>query len=499
MRLLALEWDDQELRAVAARASGGKLTLERVWAEPLVGGEAAVKDKLAEVVKQLGTSRVETLVAVGRANLELRVLTIPFAPPDEVPDLVRFQAMRQFSTLGEDWSVDFVPLADRGDEGTTVLAAALSPDSIASLRGPCEAAGLTVKCLGLRPFAATAVLRELEGPDFRCRMLVDILTAEADLTVIAGGLAVLPRTVRLPQDEDEDTKRQVVKGEIRRTMIAASNQLGGRRVDELVIFGDKDELTTYAATLSTDLGIPVIVIDPFQNIEADADSAQSWPSRPGRFAPLLGLLLDHAANCPPQIDFLNPHRRPEPKSNRRLYGLIGAAAAAVLMLPLLGIWWIRSGKATEIADLQQQLQKLEKEIKSYDDEVAAVAELEHFEAGNIRWIDEMAWLSERLPPADKIIVGDFAAVVAPKGEAGGRVTLQAVADKATTVTGMEPSLKDDRHLVSGSGAKEDLNLPVLHWRFLKTIFVAPPDLSEPPREIEAAKTPGSEVAKGESP
>src|SRR6188472_4223980 len=107
MRLLALEWDDLELRAIAARTVNGQLTPEKVWAEALPSGDASVKEKLTGIVRELGTTRVETLVAVGRANLELRVLTIPFAPTDEVPDLVRFQAMRQFSTLGEDWAVDY--------------------------------------------------------------------------------------------------------------------------------------------------------------------------------------------------------------------------------------------------------------------------------------------------------------------------------------------------------------------------------------------------------
>ncbi len=498
MRLLALEWDDTELRAVAARTVAGKLTLERLWALPLAGSDStSVQQKLAEVIRDLGTNRIETLIAVGRANLELRVLTIPAAPPDEVPDLVRFQAMRQFSTLGEDWAVDFVHLADRGEEGLTVLAAALSPDSIASLRGPCEAVGLSVKCLGLRPFAATAVVREQQGPDFGCRMLVDILTGEADLTVIAGGLAVLPRTIRLPKEQEEETLRQVIKGEIRRTMIAASNQLGGRRVDEVIIFGEKQELVTPAAKLSTELGIPVITIDPFDAMATDANFTR--PTRPGRFAPLLGLLIDHAADCPPQIDFLNPHRRPEPKDNRRIYSLAALTAIVVLLLPVIGIYWALSAKTTEIEELTLEKNKLDREIKGYQTDLASVEELKAFEAGNIRWLDELAWLSERLPPADKTIVNELSAIALSKDGGGGILTVQAAADTTSTVAGMEPSLSDPRHVVRGSGTKQDENLEKLRWRFSKTITIAPHGEDEPAQEevVAPVSAQAPAAAKGD--
>ena len=118
-------------------------------------------------------------------------------PEDELPDVVRFQAVRQFTTLGDNWPLDFVPLGPNADGGMNVLAAAISPELLEQIRKDCSVAGITVSRLVLRPFAAAALLKDQLG-DGQCRMIVDLLRDEADLTVLIGSQVIFPRTVRLP-------------------------------------------------------------------------------------------------------------------------------------------------------------------------------------------------------------------------------------------------------------------------------------------------------------
>ena len=108
-----------------------------------------------------------------------------WATDDELPDMVRFQASRQFSTLGDDWPLDFVPVGSTAESGGSVLAAAISPRLVAQIEQTCEAAGLNPSRFVLRPFAAASLLcRRDDRPESRVRMMIDLLSDEADLTVL---------------------------------------------------------------------------------------------------------------------------------------------------------------------------------------------------------------------------------------------------------------------------------------------------------------------------
>src|SRR5206468_4192516 len=155
-----------------------------------------------------------------------------------------------------------------------------------------------------RPFAAAALLKE-QLNDGQCRMIVDLLRDDADLTVLIGSQVIFPRTVRLPLTTEADVLGRTLLAEGRRTMIAAQNQLGGRRVEEVIIFGDGVHHLALKQLLEKELQMPVELVDPFERVEwADARTAR--PDFPGTFAPLLGMLHDEAASVSPVVDFLHP-------------------------------------------------------------------------------------------------------------------------------------------------------------------------------------------------
>src|SRR6478609_9007813 len=242
-RLIALEWDAKEARVAIGRVrGGGGVAVEQAFAVPLPQREEGstaepdVGGVLGKALAEHGAARADAMVAVGRANIELRFLATPPVPEGELSDIVRFQAVRQFTTLGDDWALDFVPLGPNADGGMNVLAATIAPDLLKQIQKDCTAAGVTISRLVLRPFAAASLIKG-SAEDGKCRMIVDLLREEADLTVLIGSQVIFPRTVRLPSVEGEVLARALL-AEGRRTMIAAQNQLGGRRVDEVVIFGD---------------------------------------------------------------------------------------------------------------------------------------------------------------------------------------------------------------------------------------------------------------------
>lgn len=469
-RLLALEWDTRELRIVAGRESGSGLVVEQALAVELSDvADEKLGPQLSAALTQHGLAHGEAFVAVPRGKVELRLLTVPPAPDDELPELVRFQALRQFSSLGEDWPLDFLRLSAPEEAQCRVLAAAISTGFLSAVRGACDAAQLTPRQLVLRPCASAALLQR-SLPDPRCRLLVEVLVEEVDLTVLLAGQVVFLRSVRLPASE----LGTALVGEIRRTIAAAQNQLGDQRVAQVVFCGGDAEATALAGQLREQLSLEVVPFDPFAACNTSGGSAV--PSHPGRFAALLGLLREEAAGGRPAIDFLNPRRKPVPPDRRRQYAWLAAAAVAVVLI-LAGIVALQLRSYDQrIAKLQRESQEVEKEVKGVAELRTRVSEIDTFVTGDIDWLDEIYDLSVRLPPAEQAIIDQATFTSRPGG--GGQIVLEGYVRDPATIEALETALRDERHQVVGSGGQFDEHQDEYRWRFKETILIAAPSLEE---------------------
>jgi Tfp pilus assembly PilM family ATPase len=501
-RLVALEWDAKEARVVVARERGAGVAVERAFTVALPQreegqtGEPDIGAALAKALTEQGVGRGEALVAVGRSSIELKFLSTPPVPEEELPEIVRFQAMRQFTTLGDDWPLDFVPLAPNADGGMNVLAAAIAPDLVGQIQKACSAAQISVSRLVLRPFAAAALLKDQLG-DGKCRMIVDLLKDDADLTVLIGSQVIFPRTVRLPAVSEAEILARSLLAEGRRTMVAAQNQLGGRKVEEIVIFGDGEHHTALKQLLENELQLEVRLIDPLDRVEwGDARAAR--PEFPGTFAPLLGMLLDEATKTSPLIDFLHPRKKPVPPDQKRKYMLIGAAAAAVVLLAFGIMQWRLWSLDAELDQLRTDRFKQEKAAKEGDKPLKQAEVLDAFAAGNIPWLDEISHLSAKFPPPEAARLEELTATLVPK--VGGQMKLTGHVDRSERVAQVVDALRDKQHGVNGRGLDKDPDREELPWSFEEFIAVAPPQEKPPPKPPAAAKTKApakiDEPAKG---
>jgi Tfp pilus assembly PilM family ATPase len=502
-RLLALEWDHKEARVVIARTRGKVVAVEHALAVPLplregtAASEADIGAALAKVLADHGAGRLETLVAVGRSNIELKFLSTPPAPPEELPDLVRFQAMRQFTSLGDEWPLDFVPLSPNADGGSNVLAAAISPDLVQQIRQTCTAASVSLSRLVLRPFAAASLIKG-EAADDKCRMVVDLLGDDADLTVLIGEQVIFPRTVRLPAAAEPENLARALLVEGRRTIIAAQNQLGGRRVEEVVIFGDGLHHSSVKQLLEKELSLPVKLIDPFDKIEWAEASRARKPEFPGTFAPLLGMLLDEASGAAHAIDFLHVRKRPVPANRRRTLLAAGIAAAAVLLLGLFAIQWQLWSLDDQIRALQSRRNEQEKLAKAGAKPLADAAKLDLFARGELIWLDELSLASENFPAAGTAQVDNLTAQFVPRE--GGKFTLSGLADSDETATLVNERLRVGARTVTSTGAQEDKTaVGGLKWRFKETVTVPPHEDIPPPAPPAKGKPQAKASVKGGKP
>lgn len=471
-RMLAFEWDAAEARLAVARIAGG-VQVEAALAIPLRGGEssgaAGIGAKIAAALAERGIARGDALVALARGKVELRRLQLPPVPDDELPDLVRFQALRQFPGLGDDWPLDFVKLdgEPRGeDQQLTVLAATASPDAMAEVRRVCDACQLPASRLELRPLASVA-LAARSGRSSGCRLLVELLAEEAELTVMVDRDAVVLRTVRIPEHDPA----AAIVAEIRRTLAAAKGQLGGREIDAVTLLGSDSETAALRTTLAAELGKPVDVLDPFSCVDVSGSVAASLPAQRARFAAVLGMLCIQAAEQSPAVDFLHPRRRPVPPNRRFRYAVIAAGVAAILLLGVVGFWWRLSNYDKQIRLRGSESADLNKPVEMAKKLEAEVAEIDEFVLGDVNWLDELVELSREFPPPDEAIVQQATFSSLAKG--GGQMILDGHVIDPAVLERMEAGLRDKRHQVTGTGTRFDERQPDLQWVFQERIVVLP--------------------------
>jgi Tfp pilus assembly PilM family ATPase len=492
-RLLAFEWDAREARVVVARTTGKSVEVEQAFSVPLAepaevvpegspaeavpegppaeAGLAELGPRLAAACRERNVGRCQALVTVPRGKIELRLLQVPPAPDEELPELVRFQALRQFTSLGEDWPLDFIPLQSADPQQVRVLAAAVAPAVVVEVRQICEALDSPPTSLVLRPFAAASFFSRFTAAD-RCRLMVELFVEEADLNVVAGGQVLLLRSVRLPaQNRDA-----ALVGEIRRTLAAARNQLGDQIVEAVMLLGGAAELGSLPTVLRDQLKLEVESFDPLDGAQLTAEARRSLADRSGRFAALLGMVYDEAEERRHGIDFLKPRQRPLPPSRGRRYTAVAAAAAAVLLLLGGLIAWQIQGYSRRVAELQTESKNLDNPVKAAEQLRAEVAVIDAFAAGDVNWLDELYGLSQKFPNADEALVD--VVTFSTRTEGGGLVYLEGYVRDPAIIEKMESKLRDARRQVTGSGTTFDERQPEYRWQFKERIVILPPEQEE---------------------
>lgn len=493
-KLLAIEWDSEEIRVVAGNATGKRPTISHAFAIPLTGDSSATANEpaagrnltavLTAAMNQHKLARGEVLVAVPRGKAEVRPMRLPPTPDDELPDLVRFQAMRQFSSLSDEWPLDFVKIRGGANEPVSVLAAAISSETMADLGRICNSCQLTPSKLILRPFA-TAAMTALGGFDQGCVLLVELLSAEVNLTVTVDGQVAFLRSVKMPSHHPDE----ILLGELRRTIAAAQSQDGQIQVEKVVILGGGDVATGLRDQLSQSLAVPVESLDPFDQFSLECDV----PQRPERFAALLGLLAGESAATVSVVDFLHPRRRPEPPNRRVKYAVYAALAASILIVGAGLVWRQLKHYDHQLSLLQAESSALDTQVDIANKLKAEVEEIDAFVRGDVNWLDELHELSRKFPPSEQAIIQQ--ATFNSAADGGGQIVLDGYASDPDVIQRLESGLRDESHRVMGAGARYDERQREYPWAFQERVTVLPKDIDDLVGHSDDAIDDASETAE----
>lgn len=489
MLTVAIDWDAEQVRMVAGESDGVRTQLRHADIVPI--GEDGLASALKTLSAKYSLNKSNCLVAIGRDQAELRQMDFPPVPLEELPDMVRFQAIRQFASAGDSATVDFIA-TQTDDDGVKAIVSATGPSHLNPIRKSMEAIGWTLNRIALRPIAAAALYRvcvlgnasKQNGPvtslpDGSATVaLIDLVGDEAEIVLMRRGHTVFVRSVRLPPEMPARTN--ALAGEIRRSMMACG--AAGTNC-HVIMWGEEtrheEEIKRLGERISEQQDAPceTELIDPFDLVDADRTARESVGRTVGRLAPLIGLLVADAKHADELIDFENPRRTIEVKTDpRKVAAMVGIPIAVIAAL-----LWMLWGNLSRLDEQIEKQTAENKEMRGKSDAaevlIAKVDRIDQFLNGDVNWLEELERLAVAMPGADQLMLNEVSATANTRVGGGslsisGRVTSPEVIDE------FEAAMRDTSHQAIGDKVTQIASNDAYRWQMTQTISLSPDAVQE---------------------
>ena len=430
---IILQWDTARIRAAVGTASENSPSVQKVVAFDLSsGGDTdevmTMADTIAAGLKEQKVGKGDAVVVVDRTTAELRVLSVPPVPDDELPDIVRFQANREFTSVSEGWLIDFISLPSSPNGQRRVLAGAISPQVAAQIRGACDTAGLNLKKVILRPFASGSLLSKAGMLQEDC-VLIEMLGDAADLTVYAQGELQLTRSIRLSAEASEEALIKQMQMELKRTLTSFQNQQHDAAIKRVILMAPESLAESLEKELAEGTGLQCLLVDPWSVFKNIGSAKRQVPADSEQLGAVLGGLCTPAGDFS-EIDFVNPTRPPAPPT------------AATLLASVGGLYWVQSSQLdAQLTQLQQEVAKMGREDQTHQDRLKEIEMLESWVGNRPNWLAEMGEMSQDFPLPDDAIVDNLGLALDEKNQLA-VIKITGKASSAEAIRRLETELRD---------------------------------------------------------
>jgi hypothetical protein len=525
---LALTSENDRLLLLTAKVHGTVTVFERSFAYSLKsddsaesGAKSLKKGELAELIQQHRLAKSETIVVLGRGDVEVRPMVFPPVPIEELPELVRFQASKEFNAYDRSSPLDFVitnklenvsrstlfpAIRGKGKAAATetpvsaggpkhVLASTIRSETLRKIQQLCEELNLNLRRVVLRPCEVAFLWRH--SPEFdpgRTYLFVELDATEAPQSVLHHGQPVFMRSPKISGSDDIMSPEFAVKllAELKRTRIAVRNEIQGVIIDEVVLCGTGDRFNKLKVPLEEGLGVPVSTFDPWKDIQRSDELQYKLPDSPERFASLIGATLQAARGESSAIDFCNPKKRPEPVGQRQLLtGIVAAVLFLVIVIVGYG-WYSRSVVSAETRTLLLRINHLKSTAAAVGEQRSQLTEIDKWLADDVNWFEQLDWLSRNVPGSRDVILSDLNI----SANNGGSMTLKTLVRDSSIFAPMEAKLRDEKHLVKPGEKGEQKGSPFYSYRYNLSIFLtkaaAAAATTEPPKSETTLETPSAD-------
>ena len=465
-RIVALDIDSQAAQVVIVerRPTGTSVRHAGQFQLDQDAGSYTPQQTAELIRRELGNlklSKAKAVVLVGGDDVQYRLIDLPPAPKDDLPDMVRFQSVREFAAADEDSSLDFLPL--RGDASTPhqVLAARLRATTETRARALCDEFDLDLARLVPRGVSLAAACQRLM-PELATgkHLIAAPVGNQLEMVLLRDGAVILLRRARVTGEHASDA---AVLGELRRTVAAAAAQLEGP-VDSAVLVGDSLPFTD-SSSESNSWG-QLTTLDLSKLLRDWGVAAASQPGESTRLAAVLEAALMEAERSAPALDFANPRQRVVVETPKRTRILGAVAAATVLIaagLYILNQSWRLDRETARVNAMAAGHRAALEKIEPYVERAEAI---EKWMATDVTWLDELDRATVALRPkqlddpeydAESDVLVKSIRTRRPDVNApgGGVLELDTLAKDSDALAPLESRLRDDKHdLRSGNVGRE---------------------------------------------
>ncbi|MDR2346528.1 MAG: hypothetical protein LBE18_10710 [Planctomycetaceae bacterium] len=522
---LTITWESTRLRLLVARLQGGTATFE--YAEQFSlqknENELPLKEQLIQFVQKNRLIKADTIVLLNRSDVEVRPMVFPPVPVDELCDLVRFQAIKEFNVYDQNSPLDFfvtnkfenisrsalfpAVFKSSGNDNSTnrnstsggeskpnvsnntpihLLASTIRRELFQKINKFCEDAGLNLRRILLRPCESAYLLKFSSNFNpVRTILLLELDTDETAQTVLYQGDPVFIRSPKIspPSDVTNPDFIAVLAAELRRTMIAVRNEIQGVTVDDIIICGGDSHFTELSRLLSETLNMPVKTFNPWVDHKLLSSKSRFTKNgtmritdklnnnltsgnvlNPERYTALIGSILRAGKNVQSDIDFCNPKRRPE-RIGYRVFANIAVVAIFLLLAGWIGYEFnVQYSLSKETKKLSNQKTELERTAKSIAPARSQLQAIENWYVDKIDWFEQLGWLSRNAPePRDMMLT------TLTLSATGGSMNFTSLVRDSSIVSPMEEKFRSNNHDVK-TGEKSETRTNS-QYRYQVTLWV----------------------------
>jgi hypothetical protein len=404
---VAIDVDSNGAYVAAGSLRKGQVAIERAVALPddfaaaTVDRTAEMGKKLKDVMKQAGITPAPTIVLVGRDKLFLKDVKYPNVPPENEPQIVRFQAVKDLADNPDDLALDYLPLGPSGD-GKRANAVFVKKELLKAAKALTDAAGLKLVAITPRQFAVaeafrfalTAGAEPPENTDDAVALLYPAGPA-AEFVVVRSGTILFSRSIPAPALQSE----AALVGELRRNLAVVAGQVPGGATAIYIAEGDAPG-GGWSGRLADTLPIPVRTFDPLAGSPAGTAVP---PQFAGRFAAPAGAIRLAARPGPLPINFVSP-RAPKAEPDKNRSKILFAALAACVLVGLLfaGGFWLLGDAEAQVAKLKRDRETAIESLTLTMTNARRVEAAQEFLGQQVRLHDELYDWADMMPSIENL-------------------------------------------------------------------------------------------------
>ncbi|MDR1960130.1 MAG: hypothetical protein LBQ54_13985 [Planctomycetaceae bacterium] len=418
--------------------------------------------------------KTDTVVVLSRSAIELRPLTFPPVPDDEIPEMAKFIAGKEFSEFdtATPFDVFFLPEIEKGKK--TVLGATLSKAKLTEITEICTFAGLNLKRIVVAPFETAALFTKNERFSIgTTSLLMEFSGKTVTFSVLYQGYPVFVRSVIFSDDFQEKLGKKNpdwsgdLFPEIKKTLFSGTQIAAVQKIDKIVLSGESSVYQQMADSISQFTQLPVDVVDFWENIARSGEIKKQLPPFSEVFVPLVAGIFSPNANKPSPLDFVSPKRKKESGQQRQL---IAAAIMFLFLLftALIGYGYFRrTNLEQEVGTLQSKVATLENTVAMKEQKRNQAEAVANWKKNQILWLQELAWLSEKIPASEDTLLTSLQLRAV---DGTGEMKFQGTVKNARVVPILETSLWDDTHQLRSQKTTELSNAKDYPYTFDITVL-----------------------------